>query len=224
MNSVVEEMLATGVVCTASGEALPLHSHLPRDECEVLAAWVRARRPRAVVEVGMGYGVSSLVIADALAGLPAGSYTVIDPHQRAEWRGAGVAALERAGFGGRFTLIERPSEIALPELLAAGTELDLAFVDGWHSFDQVIVDFYFINRMLRPGGAVVFDDLQLPSVAKAVAHIATYDCYRELAPPEECRRSVAARARRLMGSREFRIAGFEKVADDRRPWDWHREF
>ena len=224
MNSVVEEILATGVVCTAGGEALPLHSHLPREECEVLAGWIRARRPRAVLEIGMGYGVSSLVIAGVLAEAPGASYTVVDPHQRSEWRGVGVATLERAGFGGRFTLIERPSEIALPELLAAGTELDLAFVDGWHSFDQVIVDFYFINRMLRPGGAVVFDDMQLPSVARAAAHVATYDCYREIEAPAECRKSVSARARRLMGSREFRIAGFEKVAEDRRPWDWHREF
>ena len=224
MNSVVEEILATGVVCTAGGEALPLHSHLPREECEVLAGWIRARRPRAVLEIGMGYGVSSLVIAGVLAEAPGASYTVVDPHQRSEWRGVGVANLERAGFAGRFELIEQPSELALPGLLAAGIELDLAFVDGWHSFDQVIVDFYYLNRMLCPGGVIVFDDMQLPSVAKAVAHIVTYDCYREIEAPAECRKSVSARARRLMGSREFRIAGFEKVAEDRRPWDWHREF
>ncbi len=224
MNSVAEEILTTGVVRTADGEALPLHSHLPREECEVLAGWMRARRPRAVLEVGMGYGVSSLVIAEALAETAGASHTVIDPQQRCEWRGIGIANLERAGFGGRYELIEQPSEFALPALLAAGGELDFAFVDGWHSFDQVIVDFYYLNRMLRLGGAIVFDDMHLPSVARAAAHVATYDCYRELQAPAECRKSVKARARRLMGGREFRIAGFEKVGEDRRPWDWYREF
>jgi predicted O-methyltransferase YrrM len=224
VKGIVEEILAASAVRTADGEELPLHSNLPREECEVLQGWIRARRPKVVVEVGMGFGISSLVIAESLAEIPGTSHHIIDPHQHSEWQGVGVANLERAGYGGSYALIEQPSELALPALLAAGLALDFALVDGWHSFDQVIVDFYYLNRMLQPGGAVVFDDLQLPSVAKAVAHVATYECYRELAPPRECRMSVTARARRLMGSREFRIAGFEKIAPDRRPWDWHREF
>jgi predicted O-methyltransferase YrrM len=224
VNPVVEEIFATSTVRTASGEEIPLHSNLPRDECEVVQGWIRARRPRTVLEVGMAFGVSSLVIAEALAEVGGASHHIIDPHQRGEWRGVGIANLERAGYDGRYVLYEEPSELCLPRLLAEGFSIDFALVDGWHSFDQVLVDFYYLNRMTSPGGAIAFDDLQLPSIAKVVAHVATYDCYWELEPPASCRRSVTARARRLMGTREFRVAAFEKVAPDVRNWDWYREF
>jgi predicted O-methyltransferase YrrM len=224
VNRVVEEIFAASAVRTGSGEEMPLHSNLPREECEVVQGWIRARRPRTVLEVGMAFGVSSLVIAEALAEVGGASYHVIDPHQRGEWRGVGIANLERAGYDGRYVLHEEPSELCLPRLLAEGLSIDFALIDGWHTFDQVLVDFYFLNRMTNPGAAIAFDDLQLPSVAKVVAHVATYDCYRELEPPANCRGSVAARARRLMGTREFRVAAFEKVAPDGRAWDWHREF
>ena len=224
MNPLIEEIFATSTVRTASGEEIPLHSNLPREECEVVQEWIRARRPRTVLEIGMAFGVSSLVIAEALAEIEGASHHIIDPHQRGEWRGVGIANLKRAGYDGRYVLYEEPSEFCLPRLLAEGFSIDFALIDGWHSFDQVLVDFYYLNRMTSPGGAIAFDDLQLPSVAKVVAHVATYECYRELEPPASCRRSVTARARRLMGTREFRVAAFEKVAPDVRAWDWHRDF
>lgn len=57
----------------------------------------------------------------------------------------------------------RPSEVALPTL-AGGERLDLVFVDGCHGFPSPIIDWFYGAGLLRKGGVVVFDDVQLPQV------------------------------------------------------------
>jgi hypothetical protein len=57
----------------------------------------------------------------------------------------------------------RPSEVALPTL-AGGSPLDLVFVDGCHGFPSPIIDWFYGAGLLRKGGIVVFDDVQLPQV------------------------------------------------------------
>ena len=47
---------------------------------------------------------------------------------------------------------------------------DAAFVDGSHRFHEVFVDLYFLRKLVRPGGLVVLDDVEWPSVASALAY------------------------------------------------------
>jgi predicted O-methyltransferase YrrM len=221
VNPVVREMLDRGTATAADGAALPLHSHLPLAECEVLQDWVLEHRPRRLLEIGCAYGVSTVAVCEAVERLGGAEvYHVVDPHQHAEWRGAGLAALERAGYRHLVELHEEASETVLPRLLAAGGRLDFAFVDGWHSFDQVMMETYYLNRLLAPGGLLVFDDVHLPAVRHVLAFLATLPAYEPLPLPERHRRRREARVRRLMGAPEYRVAGFRKVAEDARDRDF----
>jgi hypothetical protein len=129
--------------------------------------------------------------------------------------------LDRAGFPRRYRLHEAPSELCLPRLLEQGQHFELALIDGMHTFEHALVDFFYVNRMLEVGGVVILDDANLPSIRKLVAHIATYDCYETLPFPDAFR--VQARVLGLLNA-PFRLAAFRKTAEDDRPWDWHREF
>ena len=60
----------------------------------------------------------------------------------------------------------RPSEIALPTL--AGREFDLVFIDGCHGFPLPTIDWFYGAGLLRKGGVVVFDDVQLPQVSSLI--------------------------------------------------------
>jgi hypothetical protein len=40
-----------------------------------------------------------------------------------------------------------------------------------------LLDFFYLNRLIRPGGAIVIDDISMPAVNKAVKYIATFPCY-----------------------------------------------
>jgi hypothetical protein len=47
---------------------------------------------------------------------------------------------------------------------------DAAFVDGSHHFHNVFVDLRFLWGLVRPGGLIILDDCQWPSVATAVRY------------------------------------------------------
>ena len=90
---------------------------------------------------------------------------------------AGVKNVEKAGFS-HFELLEEFSEFTLPRFVQEGRQFDWALIDGFHTFDQTLVDFFYINRMIPVGGVVVVDDVNMPSVHHVVRYIATYPAYR----------------------------------------------
>src|SRR5205814_2034177 len=103
-----------------------------------------------------------------------------DPHQSNEYKRAGVTAIDRAGLTGRHTLLETFDYLALPNLLAATQSVDLAFVDGWHTFDYTLLDFWYLDKMLRVGGIIGFDDCHFAAVHKVIAFINTHRQYEEV--------------------------------------------
>jgi predicted O-methyltransferase YrrM len=224
MLPLLQEIFTSRSVVTQEGARLPLHSHLPLADGELLQAWLAEHRPRRVLEIGMAYGISSLLICDALTQIGACDYHIVDPFQHTDWCSVGVANMQRAGFADAYVLHVEPSELCLPRLLGQQTRIDCAFVDGFHTFDHALVDFFFVNRMLDVGGIVIFDDVQLPSIQKLMAYIGAYPCYRPLPLPAGWDSQRAIRVRRLMNSPLTRIGGFVKIADDKRAWHWHHDF
>ena len=72
------------------------------------------------------------------------------------------------GTTAMFGVSEHPLRLALTRLCAEGERIDFAFIDGNHRFDYTLVDFFYIDKMLRLGGHVAFDDLWIASVRKVV--------------------------------------------------------
>jgi len=58
------------------------------------------------------------------------------------------------------------SELVLPPLAFDGAVFDVALIDGGHGWPTVFVDFCYMSMMLRRGGILVLDDLQIHSVAE----------------------------------------------------------
>lgn len=224
MNPVLKNILLTGKVATAGGQEMLLHSQLPEREGLLLQHWLEQYRPSRLLEVGLGYGISSMYISDLVSEWPVEYYHIIDAFQARDWQGIGVKNLQDAGYWSSVVLHEELSELCLPRLLAEDLRYDFAFVDGWHTFDHVMLEFFYINRMLEVGGVIVFDDIHLPSLQKVLKCIDTYDCYERLALPEQFFNSVPIKVRRMMGLPAVRIEGFLKIGEDLRDWDWFSDF
>lgn len=47
--------------------------------------------------------------------------------------------------------------------------LDIALLDGGHNFTDVFVDFFYINHLLKKGGYLILDDVQLEPVSVLVS-------------------------------------------------------
>jgi hypothetical protein len=235
MNPVLEEMLRSGQVTDAAGASRPLIGPMSRAGGELIREIFESVKPDVSVETGFACGVATLF---ACAGLernrkPA-RHIVIDPLQSVMFERIGLLNIERAGYGRFVELREAPSEIALPQLYEAGTAVQAAIIDGFHTFDHALVDFFYINKMLEVGGVVIFDDVNIPSLARLIAHIRTYPCYRVLkatAPPRapnpfvSLRRSLHRHRLSMSHMRDNpRVLALRKVAPDTREWGWHADF
>jgi len=143
----------------------------PAHLCAELHDQVRNLRPLSSIEIGMAFGASTIAICQALAENGAGHHITIDPLQGSDYKNVAVQRLAEQGLSSYCTLIEKPSHIALPELLAQGKQFDFAFVDGSHYFDYVMVDFMYLDCLLRVGGTIIFDDVSIEPVRKAVSFI-----------------------------------------------------
>ncbi|HET9177460.1 MAG TPA: class I SAM-dependent methyltransferase [Terriglobia bacterium] len=250
-NVVLADILATGVSKSADGAGtVAVHSAITLSEGEMLQRVVRLIDPTVSLEIGLAYGVSALFICDALKVRSGTEHIVIDPNQYVStngfcWDGIGMANLRRAGHGDIVRLIEEPSYRALPELERSGCRVDFAFIDGWHTFDFALVDFFFIDRMLNVGGVVAFDDMHMPAIRKLCRFVKTSLAYSILAvsgsssaptfkrraseqllrrsPFRRLLRPEVATPDKRIGLRGTCIA-FRKEADDTRPWSHFEDF
>lgn len=144
---------------------------LPDEDCDALRDLIVAERARVVIEIGLAYGSSALAIGEALTsnGQPAAKHVIIDAYQDS-FQNAGWEAITSAGLNNLCALLAERSQLALPRLLTEDFAADAAFVDGSHIFHNVFVDLYFLRELVRPGGLIVLDDCQWPSVATAVRY------------------------------------------------------
>ena len=144
---------------------------LPSADCDDLRDVLVEARAHVVIEIGLAYGNSALAIAEALVqqNQPDAKHLIIDAYQD-KFHNVGWEAIVSAGLGDLCTFVAERSQLALPRLLTDDVVADAAFVDGSHTFHNVFVDLYFLRELVRPGGLIVLDDCQWPSVATAVRY------------------------------------------------------
>lgn len=166
-------------------------------------------RPQATIEIGMGYGYSTLYFLAALAKCGAGHHTAMDPAQMGMWHGIGLAQV-RATFGetrDRFTFIEDRSSHVATDMARAKRTFDVVFIDGAHLFDYALGDFLLYAPLCTVGGYVVFDDVWMPSIKTVSEFVQANRKDFEAVPATEGNISV-----------------FRKVAEDARSWGHFRRF
>jgi predicted O-methyltransferase YrrM len=83
---------------------------------------------------------------------------------------------------------------------------DFIFIDGAHRFDDVVVDFYLADKVLKVGGLMVLDDTWMASVASVANFI------------------LANRAYEIVEQKSPKMVALRKVADDARHWRHFRPF
>lgn len=241
MNPVLEKILATREV-TDGKDVYPLASNMDRREGALIHRSFIEAKARHTVEIGCAYAVSAMFACDALVeiGHADASHTIIDPAQVSVWKNIGMRNLYEAGYGSIVSHIPEGSEIALPRLLAYGKKFDAAIVDGIHTLDHALVDFFYVSKMLKVGGVVVVDDTQplCPGVNRLIRYLAAYPCYEifEIANvPAEFRELAAS----ITGPGKDKEAidwkglppevfgsavALKKIADDKRSGNWYSDF
>lgn len=252
MNDYLDAMLRDRLIREPDGRTIPLESTIDRPRAELLQRTIAGNDVARVVEVGCAMGVSSVAIQDALvaSGRSNRRHVIVDPYQTAHWSDRGIKNLRRAGFSD-FEVIQRGSEYVLPDLAEKSETFDFGVIDGWHTLDHTLIDFFYINRMIRVGGFVAIDDIHMDGINRVVRYVASYPCYaqHDWTPPREITagRRVLDGSRRALGAavRFFNkrlgwellsaecnrpnadlhlyssMVVFRKTAADERPWNWY---
>lgn len=174
--NLIDEIFTTGRVLDQHGQVHLLGANVDQDEGEFLRKMIALCNAQNTIEVGCAMGISSLYICSALAIKQEKKHTIIDPMQSTDWENIGRCNLDRAGVD-FYQIIEEPSETALPRLLAEGHQFDFGFIDGWHTFDHTLLDFYYLDRLIKVGGIIVIDDVSFSGIRKAVRYILNYPNY-----------------------------------------------
>jgi predicted O-methyltransferase YrrM len=232
MNPILAEILRTRDKLACESGILP-------EEGEFLQNIVMKIRPKISLEIGFAYGISALFICEALQKVKGEKHIVVDPNPYA-YNGIGIKNIRKARYDALIEFIEAPSEMGLPDLLKKGTRIDFAFVDGWHSFDHALVDFFYINLMLNVKGVIAFDDADWPSIDKVCRYVSRYPCYKTYASWPVRRNSgalkitsktlehVATRQMKFLRDdlsiSQRRCVAFRKVKEDDRSAGWYAEF
>jgi predicted O-methyltransferase YrrM len=177
VEAVLRSLLAAGeVVSQRDGSVRPLSPNsVPAAEGRALRDCVVREGAVATIETGFGYGVSTLFICAGLlaTGDPAARHVVVDPHQTTRCAGVGLQVVAEAAVEDLLEFHPEPSEVVLPRLFSDRRRFDVGFADGNHRFDGVFLDLVYLGRLVRPGGVVLVDDLQLPAVARAARFCTT---------------------------------------------------
>ncbi|MEL6796228.1 MAG: class I SAM-dependent methyltransferase [Planctomycetota bacterium] len=159
---VLEERLTTGIAEGAGGERVDIGSFaLSREAADVLAAITAAAEPDVIIEVGCASAVSTLAM---LRAAPASRVIAMDPKQHTHWNGIGERAIALAGVQDRVGLHLDRSDAVLPRLVADGVRTQMAFIDGWHMLDYVMVEAHLVDLMLDTGGVIVLHDMWMPAL------------------------------------------------------------
>jgi hypothetical protein len=77
------------------------------------------------------------------------------------------------------TFIEQASEHALPKINSVIQEesVDICLIDGNHSFPAPIIDWFYINPLLKKGAILIIDDYKIKAVDMLVKFLQEDDAY-----------------------------------------------
>lgn len=145
------------------------------DEAAYLWSVVSTTRPKNILEIGRWLGGSTTLLASA-ASLNGGKIISIDLKVKApEYARDELIKKHLEGLGlDNFELRVGSSFDFDP-----GVAIDLAFIDGDHSYEGVKKDFLNVMKHLSPGGHILFHDAGA-SRPFATCHIPVADFVREL--------------------------------------------
>ncbi|MCB2203214.1 class I SAM-dependent methyltransferase [bacterium] len=142
--------------------------HMPPERGKLVYEFVMKQKPQRVLELGFAHGTSSCYMAAAMDELGEGQVLTMDSHEAKKRQPDITTLMEKTGLGNRIQPVhaERSYTWELMKLIEEQTKdgkteplFDFVFIDGGHTWDSDGFAFLLADRLLRPGGWVLFDDV-----------------------------------------------------------------
>lgn len=135
-------------------------------EAQFIFDFLIEKKINKTLEVGFAYGCSGSHILSATKD----THYAIDPFQDA-YQNLGLKNIETLGLSEHLHFMREYSHSALPKLFEQGVKVNFAFIDGGHRFDDIFIDFYYVDLMLNQNGYVLLHDSWMRSTRWAASWI-----------------------------------------------------
>jgi len=132
--------------------------------------FILEEKPLECLELGFGHGASSCYVAAALQERGEGHLTSVDLLPAKEWQSPAIEELlEKTGLGDWVTVVRENTSYTwfLKKTICDQTDenvctpvYDFCFLDGAKNWTIDSAAFFLADKLLRPEGWFVFDDLQ----------------------------------------------------------------
>lgn len=222
VNDTLSRIYAEGSVTDASGHVHKFKDTTNPVQGRHLYNLVKENRYTRTMEIGLAMGASAAWICQAHHELHMGGrHLAIDPNQTSQYASIGLHLSQLCGVREHLSLLEMPSYRGLPRLLEqvlAGEQapFHLIYIDGWHTFDYTLVDFFYADLLLQVNGIIVLDDVRHKPVRSCLNYLATNYSHYELVNETPCYNSN--------NERISTQATFIKRSPDHRTWNHHARF
>ncbi len=244
MHPILTSIFETRKFTTKTGEVVEVNSETSKKQCEFLQQIIRDNKFKSSIEIGLAFGMSALAITEEVV-KNGGKHLTIDKFENNGWHGYGLDLLEQANLRDQVEFHEEFCYITLPQLLAQNRKFDFAYIDSTKQFDWLLVDFFYLDKLLEINGVIVFDDAAFPGIRKLLRFISqfpNYEIYRHYPSnkPEadsskiKLFKKLFSNANNILkeelihsdyelGVNTYCLA-IRKIAEDTRNWDWHVNF
>jgi predicted O-methyltransferase YrrM len=137
--------------------------HMAISHARLMTEFILDYQPQNILELGFRHGVSTCYMAGALKETGRGSITTVDLETARALQPNIETLLTKLGLRDLVTVFYEPTSYIwrLMKMLEASPvpRFDLCYLDGAHSWFVDGFAFFLVDRLLVPGGWIIFDDL-----------------------------------------------------------------
>lgn len=138
--------------------------HMTFEQAQVMRDVILQNRSQNILELGFRHGVSTCYMAGALNELGSGKITTIDLLSAKDAQPNVEKLLADLGLSRFVTVFYEPTSYVwrLMKMLEEdpSPRFDFCYIDGAHDWATDGFAFFLVDKLLKPGGLVVFDDLE----------------------------------------------------------------
>jgi predicted O-methyltransferase YrrM len=131
-------------------------------QARIITEFIQENNISSILELGFFHGVSTCYMAAALDEIGGGSLVTIDLLSAKKRQPNIEILLEKCGYLDMVEFYYEPASYnwRLMKLIEENhTTFDLCYLDGGHDWYNTGLAFFLVDKLLRPGGWIIFDDL-----------------------------------------------------------------
>jgi predicted O-methyltransferase YrrM len=244
MNQLLENVFSSKKFLKKNGDMVDIHSETGREQCSFLQKIISDNRFSNSIEIGFAHGMSALAITEEVS-KNNGKHLIIDKFEISHWNSIGLDIIEQAGYSSNIEYYEEYCYVMLPKLFQSGRKFDFAYIDSTKQLDWLLLNFFYIDKMLELNGVIVFDDVTFPSIRKLLRYISQFPEYKIYDTyPKNKKGHLAYQffslfkkfpfSKKLLNEKlvlsdyelgiNTNCVALQKVSNDIRNWNWHKEF